>query len=145
MEALTLDEKGGAAVVIYTFDGSTHLAEGSDNALHGALSDRFVPGQGDAERLGREKAGEKTGRCPAIAAVQHPVRLFKPVHSVSENQHPLPSVFDGNSHALKARDGGKAVCPLEKSVNLGKTLGNGAEHDAAVGDGFVAGNGDFAP
>lgn len=60
------------------------------------------------------------------------------------NQDGFPFIFDIHPHLAKAGDGGKAVCSLEKIVNFCSSLGNGAEHNASVGDGFVSGNLNFA-
>ena len=52
-------------------------------------------------------------------------------------------LFNGNAHFLKAGDRGTTVCPIQKAGQFGRAIGNGAEHDTAVGYGFITGNVDL--
>ena len=54
-------------------------------------------------------------------------------------------VFNFYPHAAEAGDGRKAVCPLEKIIDFRGSFGEGAKHDTAVRDGFVAGNRKLSP
>ena len=66
-------------------------------------------------------------------------------HAFAVNQNRVPLIFNVNSHVSETGDGGQAVCSLEKIVNFCSSLGNGAEHNASVGDGFVSGNHNLSP
>ena len=45
-----------------------------------------------------------------------------------------------NSHFPKAVNGSQTIGAFQKIMNLGYSLRNGAEHNTAVGDGFVTWN-----
>ena len=63
--------------------------------------------------------------------------------SVDENG--LALIFDRDSHFGKTGDRGETVCALQEAVDFGQSVRKSAEHDAAVGDGLVSRNGQFAP
>ena len=132
MELPAFDPEKGAAIAAHALNGSSHLAERGDNAVHGPFLNGFVSCQGDGKGLGREKAGEQSGGSSAVAAVQHAVRLFQPPHPVSVYQNPVPR-FNRNAHALKAGDRRQAVGPLKEAVDFRQASGNGSKHDASVG------------
>ena len=60
------------------------------------------------------------------------------------DQRPGTVSFNVNAKLPESGNGGKAVCPLEKIGDFCQTVGNGAEHDSSVGNGFIAGNGKFS-
>ena len=145
MELPAFDPERGAAIAAHALNGSSHLAERGDNAVHGPFLNGFVSCQGDGKGLGREKAGEQSGGSSAVAAVQHAVRLFQPPHPVSVYQNPVSPVFNRNAHALKAGDRRQAVGPLKEAVDFRQASGNGSKHDASVGNGLVSGDGQLSP
>ena len=49
-----------------------------------------------------------------------------------------------DSKAAETVDRGKAVGPLQEIAHFCFSLRKGAEHNGPVGDGFIAGNGDFS-
>ena len=54
-------------------------------------------------------------------------------------------VFNLHAHLPETAEGGEAVGPLEEIFDFGDAGGDGAEHDAAVGDGFIPRHGQLAP
>ena len=61
------------------------------------------------------------------------------------NQDFSAVILNINAHFAETGDGGKAVSSFQKMGDLCGSFGKGTEHDGTVGDGFVAGNGDFSP
>jgi hypothetical protein len=52
---------------------------------------------------------------------------------------------DPDSHPAEAVNGGQAVLSVEESADPGGASGQGAEHDAPVGDGLISRYGHFSP
>ena len=52
-------------------------------------------------------------------------------------------VFDLDSHPAETGDGGQAVGAFQEVLDFRFSAGDGAQHDAAVGDGFIAGDCDL--
>lgn len=68
-----------------------------------------------------------------------------PCSPTSVDENSLALIFDGDSHFGKTGDRGETVCALQEAVDFGQSVRKSAEHDAAVGDGLVSRNGQFAP
>jgi hypothetical protein len=54
-------------------------------------------------------------------------------------------ILDLNAHAPETGDGGQAVSALQKIMDLGRSPRDGAEHNAPVGNGFIARDMELAP
>ena len=54
-------------------------------------------------------------------------------------------VFNVHAYMAEAGDGGESFGPLQKAMDLRGSSGDGAQHDAAVGNGFITGDCNGAP
>ena len=61
------------------------------------------------------------------------------------DEDPGAVVFNGNAKLAEAGNGGQAVRPLEEICNFCQTIGNGAKHNAPMGNGFITRDGKFPP
>ena len=57
----------------------------------------------------------------------------------------VPLLPQSKTESGKTGDRGETVCALQEAVDFGQSVRKSAEHDAAVGDGLVSRNGQFAP
>ena len=137
--------KGRTAVSVYAFYVGPHHGKGSDDPVHGALLDGCVTGEVGGKILGCQDPGNEPGGGAAVAAVQSAGGSGKAAKPFApDGDHTIP-VLDLHAHTAEAGDGGKAVGALQEAVDLSGPPGNGAQHDAAVGNGFVAGDRNGAP
>ncbi len=83
------------------------------------------------------------GSGAAIAGIECAGGSGQAVQSFAPYGNSILLVFDIDAQAAETADGGQAVRALEKIGNFGFPFGQSAEHDRAVRDGFIAGNGNF--
>ena len=60
------------------------------------------------------------------------------------DQNVLRRVFNLDAELLETAYRGETVRPFQKVGHFGRSVCEGAEHDGAVGDGLIAGNGNFS-
>ena len=56
----------------------------------------------------------------------------------------VPGLPNINPHFPETVDGSQTIGTFQKIMNLGDSLRDGAEHNTAVGNRFVSGNGHFS-
>mgnify|MGYP002667287796 CR=1 FL=1 len=88
-------------------------------------------------------AAQQTGSRAGIAGVQLALRRGQAVQADALYDDLLVGNIDGNAHFAEAVDGGQAVLAHQKAGDMGGAAGQSAEHDGAVGDGFIARHGDL--
>ena len=130
-------------VVVPALDGRAHLAQRLHHAAHRALLDGGVAVHGRGEALTGEDAAQQTGSRAGIAGVQLALRRGQAVQADALYDDLLVGNIDGNAHFAEAVDGGQAVLAHQKAGDMGGAAGQSAEHDGAVGDGFIARHGDL--
>ena len=136
--AAGLDGKWGSSAV-RGLDSSPHLRQGPGDPAHRSATQRFVAHQRAVEPLTREHACQQAHRGSRIAQVDCALRLRQSVPPYPANDDlAAGGSIDLYPHRPKRGDGGKHVLAFEQSADAGISVGDGAEHDAAVRDGLVA-------
>jgi hypothetical protein len=61
-----------------------------------------------------------------------------------DHDTPIAWTLDLDAHGTECRQCGKRILAFQEAVHVRSTLRQGAQHDGAVGNGFVARNPGFA-
>ena len=80
---------------------------------------------------------------PLLTRIQNPGRCAEAVKPFALYGNDVILIFDFYAKTAETANSGKAVCALEKVYNFGFPFGQRTEHYGAVGNGFIAGNGNF--
>ncbi len=137
------DVERRAVVAFYAFDFAAHHGKRFHNAPHGAFLDGSVAGEGALKSLSGKNAADQSRGGAAVSHIQNGGGRVESVKSFSVNHDFRRSILNLYPHFPKSVYGGETVRPLQKVGNFRGAFGKGAEHDCAVGDGFVAGDGYF--
>ena len=132
-----------AEIVVLALDGRAHLAQRLHHAAHWALLDGRVAAHGNGERLTGQNAAQQAGGRAGVAGVQRFFRRFETVQANAFHDDFVVSDVDLNTHFTEAVDGGQAVLAHQKTGDVSGAVGQCAEHNSTVRDGFVAGHGNF--
>ena len=125
-------------------DACTHLTQRIDHTPHGPPRERGIARQGRIECLARQQPGHQPHGGTGIAQVQRLSRSSQAMHTGALNRHPTRCrSLDRHAHGTEGRQGRQTVLAFEKTADLGHTLGQGTQHDGAMGDGLVAGDADL--
>jgi len=120
-------------------DGRAHLRQRLSYPAHRPARQRGIAGQGRAERLGGEQAGEQAHRGARIAQIDGPVGRAQAADADAVDDHAagIRSV-DGHAQAVECGHGGERVGALEEPLDPRDAVGQRAQHDGAMRDGLVA-------
>ena len=126
-------------------DLRTHAAQRSHDAAHRSAADLLCAGEKARKALPRQQARQQPHGCARIVAAQHAARLLQAVDAAPvDDQFSRRRLLDLDAQRAHDVDGRQAVRAVEKMLNARFALGQRGEHDGAVRDGFVAGNGAVA-
>ena len=139
-----LDRKRCTAISVYGINTGIHHGKGRDDTLHRPFLDGSISGQYAVKRLTGENAGKKAYGRAAVSGIEHSIRSGKTVQPLSVNFYGGTVLFNFDSHFPEAGDRGKAVCTGQKIFCFRFSVGECAEHDTSVRDGFIARYAEFA-
>jgi hypothetical protein len=124
---------GGAGL-----DAGAHQGQGLGDPPHGAPAQGGVPHQGDRESLPRQQPAQQAHGSARVAQIQGVRRRLEATQTqaIDEEISALRSL-NPHPHGAKSRQGGEAVLAFQKAADPGLALGQGPEHDGAMGDGLV--------
>ncbi len=137
------DSQRCASVAAQAFDIGTHHGKRLYDPLHRTLLYGGIASKRRGERLGGKNAGNQPGSSSAVPSIQNAGRGGQAVQPFAADRNRMIPAVDLNAEAAETINGGQAVCSLEKIGNFCFPFGQGAEHDGAVGDGFIARDGNF--
>ena len=143
VQGRAVDLQRRTPVAVQAFDTGPHHGKRFYNAFHRAFLYGRIAGKSRGKRLGGKDTGNKPGSGAAIAGIECAGGSGQAVQSFAPYGNSILLVFDIDAQAAETADGGQAVRALEKIGNFGFPFGQSAEHDRAVRDGFIAGNGNF--
>ena len=124
-------------------DIRAHFPQRIGHAAHGALAQGGITGQHRGEVLAGQQAGQQAHGRSRVTDVDRPGRCLQTVQADAMNGYsPMVRPFDDHTHVAERLQGRKTVLAFQKTLDLGHTFGDGAEHDRAVGDGLVTRNAD---
>ncbi|MNV12493.1 hypothetical protein D3C71_1030990 [compost metagenome] len=120
------------------FDHGAHFTQWIGHAIHRALGQRSVAGQGAVEVLRSQQAGQQTHRRTGVAQVDRARCRLQAVQANAVNGHAtVVRTFDHDAHVTERLQGRQGVFALEEAFDFGNAFGQGAEHDRTVGNRFV--------
>ena len=120
-------------------DLRAHQPQRLRHARHRAARERGVSHQSRGKRLAGQQTCEQPHRRARIAQIEITRRRLQSVQAHAVHRHaPGRWTVDAHAHRTERSQSGEAVLTLEKTLDLGHTLGDRAQHDRAMRDGFVA-------
>ena len=135
-----------AAISIDTSIFALHLGRGSMMRLIGRLRMEASPVSVVSNFWDERMPEIRRVVVPLLPQSKTESRAVSPCSSRPWTRTVSPLIFgDRDSHFENRRSWREIVCALQEAVNFGQSVRKSAEHDAAVGDGLVSRNGQFAP
>ena len=118
-----------------------HQRQRLGHTAHRPLHQRRITNQFAGKRLPGQHPRHETHAGAAVADIQRGGGGAQVVQTGAMHRHPaLAVMLNGNAHRLKGAHGGEAVLAFQKTADVRGAVGERAEHDGAVGNGFVAGH-----
>ena len=128
-----------------TLNIRAHQAQRLDHPAHRPLAQGYIAGQFAVEPLPRQQTGNKPHAGARVAHVQWCRRRLQTVQANTVYSHfSILGTVDNHAQGAECRHGGQGIFTFQEAADPRCTLGESAEHDRAMGDGFVPGYPRFA-
>ena len=116
-----------------------HCSQRICHTPHGTLGQAFVAGEFGIKRLRRQQAREQAHGSTGIAQIQGAARRLEAVNTDAVNaDKPRVRPFNGHAHVAERLQGRQAILAFKEAFHFCDTVGERAQHDGSVGNGFVA-------
>ena len=126
-------------------DACAHEPERRGDSLHRALAQRRVACELAGERLSGEQPHQQPDSRARVAEVENLGRRAQPAGARAFDSHEaFRLALDGDAHGLESPLGGETILAREKTMNDRRPFCDRTEHQRAMRDGLVAGDGDSA-
>jgi hypothetical protein len=132
-------------VPVRRLDPRAHGAQGLRDPLHRPPRERLVADELEAPVLPGEDSRQEAHERSRVAAVERAGGLSQPAQARAADPHALAVDLDFRSERPHGGRGRERVLRGPEPVDLALAVGDRAEHERAVRDGLVAGDGDVAP
>ena len=124
-------------------DVSAHPPQRLGDALHRPCAQRVVAGQDEASLLPRQHAGKEADQGAGVRAVDGVVRRAQsPKADTVDEELVVAELLHLDAERTHRVHGRHRVVRPAEALNVGRPLGDAAEHDGPVRDRLVAGHGD---
>jgi hypothetical protein len=125
-----------------SFDSGAHQGQGLNDALHRALSERFVTGDRGWKWLTGQDAGQQPDGSARIAGIKYVHRGTKAVESTSFHSKSGVNLLYIDTELSEAVKRAAGVSGIEKPVYFRSSVRQRTDHESAMGYGFVTGDND---
>ena len=117
----------------------THFTQWIGHTVHRALGQGRIAGQGGVEALSCQQAGQQAHRSTRVAQVDRARWRFQTVQANAMNGHAtMMRALNHHAHVTERLQRRQGIFTLKETFHFGRTFSQRAEHDRAVGNGFVA-------